>query len=97
MDLERAHGVIGAFAFTINLLLILVGIGIGAIVVRELTIKGIDRVVKYKYLKNGALTSIGFLALFMLAESLGFQLPSYLPVIVTLLLIGVAFQKSTHA
>jgi hypothetical protein len=87
-------GVIGAFAFTINLILILIGIGIGAMVVRELTIKGIERIVKYKYLKNGALTSIGFLGLFMLAESLGFELPSYLPVITTFLLIGVAFQKS---
>ena len=55
-------GVIGAFAFTINLLLILIGIGIGAIVVRQLTVKGIDQVAKYKYLKNGAMTSIGFLA-----------------------------------
>ena len=54
-------GVVGAFAFTINLLLILIGLGIGAIVVRELTIKGIDTIGKYKYLKNGALTSIGFL------------------------------------
>ena len=45
-------GVIGAFAFTINLLLILIGIGIGALVVRELTIKGIDSIAKYKFLKE---------------------------------------------
>ena len=87
-------GVIGAFAFTINLLLILIGIGIGAIVVRELTIKGIDQVAKYKYLKNGAMTSIGFLGLFMLAESFGVPLPSYVPIVVTLLLVGSAFYKS---
>ena len=87
-------GVIGAFAFTINLLLILIGIGIGAIVVRELTIKGIDSVAKYKYLKNGAMTSIGFLGLFMLIESFGLELPSYVPIVVTLLLVGIAFQKS---
>jgi uncharacterized protein len=87
-------GVIGAFAFTINLLLILIGIGIGAIVVRELTIKGIDTIAKYKYLKNGALTSIGFLGLFMLIESFHVELPSYLPIIVTFLLIGVAYFKS---
>jgi hypothetical protein len=87
-------GVIGAFAFTINLLLILIGIGIGAIVVRELTIRGIDQVAKYKYLKNGAMTSIGFLGLFMLAESFGVELPSYVPIIGTLLLVGIAFYKS---
>ncbi len=87
-------GVIGAFAFTINLLLILVGIGIGAIVVRELTIKGIDAIAKYKYLKNGALTSIGFLGLFMLIESFHINLPSYVPIVVTFLVIGIAFYMS---
>jgi hypothetical protein len=87
-------GVVGAFAFTINLLLILIGMGIGAIVVRELTIKGIDTIGKYKYLKNGALTSIGFLGLFMLIEAFGIDLPSYIPTIVTFILIGAAFYKS---
>ena len=87
-------GVIGAFAFTINLFLILIGIGVGAIVVRELTIKGIDSIAKYKYLKNGALTSIGFLGLFMLIESFNVELPSYIPIIVTFLLIGIAFYLS---
>ena len=87
-------GVIGAFAFTINLLLILIGIGIGALVVRELTIKGIDTIAKYKYLKNGAITSIGFLGLFMLIESFKVELPSYVPIIVTFLVIGIAFYMS---
>jgi uncharacterized protein len=87
-------GVVGAFAFTINLLLILIGLGVGALVVRELTVKGIDTIGKYKYLKNGALTSIGFLGLFMLAESFGVELPSYLPTIITFIVIGIAFYKS---
>ncbi len=87
-------GVIGSFAFTINLLLIFIGIGIGAIVVRELTIKGIDQVARYKYLKNGAMTSIGFLGLFMLIEAFGLELPSYVPIAITLLLVGVAFWMS---
>jgi len=87
-------GVIGAFAFTINLFLILIGIGVGALVVRQLTIKGIDTIAKYKYLKNGALTSIGFLGLFMIIEGFNIDLPSYIPIIVTFLLIGVAFYIS---
>ncbi len=87
-------GVVGAFAFTINLLLILIGLGIGALVVRQLTVKGIDSISKYKYLKNGALTSIGFLGIFMLVESFGLELPSYLPTIVTFVVIGVAFYES---
>ncbi len=90
-------GVIGAFAFTINLILILIGIGIGAIVVRELTIKGIDTIAKYKYLKNGALTSIGFLGLFMMIEAFGIELPSVVPIIITFALVGVAFWLSKRA
>ncbi len=87
-------GVIGAFAFTINLILILIGIGIGAIVVRELTIKGIDTIAKYKYLKNGAMTSIGFLGLFMMIEAFHVELPSFLPIVITLLIVGIAFYLS---
>jgi uncharacterized protein len=87
-------GVIGAFAFTINLILILIGIGVGAIVVRELTIKGIDTIAKYCYLKNGALTSIGFLGLFMIIEAFGVELPSIVPIIITLALVGIAFLLS---
>jgi uncharacterized protein len=83
-------GVIGAFAFTTNLILILIGIGIGALVVREFTIKGIEVIAKYRYLKNGALTSIGFLGLFMVLESFGVDLPSYLPMVITFALVGFA-------
>jgi hypothetical protein len=90
-------GIIGAFAFTINLILILIGIGIGALVVRELTIKGIDTIAKYKYLKNGALTSIGFLGLFMIIEAFDQDLPSFAPIVVTFLLIGIAFYASRRA
>jgi uncharacterized protein len=87
-------GVIGAFAFTQNLLLILIGIGIGALVVRELTIKGIDKIARYRYLKNGALTSIGFLGVFMIVEAFGVDVPSVVPILVTFLLIGVSFYAS---
>jgi hypothetical protein len=90
-------GVIGAFAFTINLFLILIGIGIGALVVREFTIKGIDTIAKYKYLKNGALTSIGFLGFFMVLEAFNVELPSILPIIVTFSLIAVAYFMSRRA
>lgn len=87
-------GVIGSFAFTVNLILIFIGIGIGAVVVRQLTVKGIDKVAKYRYLKNGALTSIGFLGLFMLVDAFGVELPTYVPIAATLLLVGTAFWMS---
>lgn len=87
-------GVIGAFAFTTNLLLIVIGIGIGAIVVREMTIRGIDHVAKYKWLKNGAMTAIGFLGGFMVVESFGLDMPIYIPTLATLALLGISFYKS---
>lgn len=87
-------GVIGAFAFTTSLPLILIGNGLGALVVRQLTIQGIDQVARYKYIKNGALTSIGFLGLFLTLESLGVELPDFLPTLTTLFLVGMAFWRS---
>jgi uncharacterized protein len=90
-------GVIGAFAFTQNLLIILIGIGIGALVVREFTIKGIDRIARYCYLKNGALTSIGFLGIFMIVEAFGVDVPSVVPILVTFLLIGIALYASKRS
>jgi hypothetical protein len=87
-------GIFGAFAFTTNVGLILIGNGIGALVVRELTIKGVDRVGKYRWLKNGAMTSIGFLGAFMVTESLGVHLPDWLPTATTLTIVGMAFWSS---
>jgi len=87
-------GVLGAFAFTTSIPLILVGNGIGALVVREMTVKGIDRVANYKYLKNGAMTSIGVLGLVIVIESFGVEFPEFLPTLVTLSIVGFAFWKS---
>ncbi len=68
-------GVIGAFAFTLSVPLILIGNGIGAVVVRELTIRGVDRIRSFCYLKNGAMYSILVLGTIMLADSFGFHIP----------------------
>lgn len=87
-------GVLGAFAFTINIILILIGNGIGAFVVRQLTIYSIEKVALYKWLKNGAMTSIGFLGLFMILKSFGVHIPEYLPTLVTVLFVGVTFFSS---
>lgn len=87
-------GIFGAFAFTTNVGLILIGNGVGALVVRELTIRGIDKVGKYRWLKNGAMTSIGFLGAFMVVEALGFHLPEWFPTAATLTIVGMAFWSS---
>jgi hypothetical protein len=82
-------GVIGAFAFTVSVPLILIGNGIGAFVVREFTIRGIDLIAKFEYLKNGAMYSIGVLGGIMILEAFGRNYPFWLAPLNTFLLLGV--------
>ncbi|MBI2445441.1 DUF475 domain-containing protein [Candidatus Micrarchaeota archaeon] len=87
-------GVIGAFAFTLSVPLILFGNGIGAFVVREMTVRNIENVKKYAYLKNGAMYSILFLGSIMLADAFGFHIPAWLSPVITFFVIGYFFWKS---
>lgn len=82
-------GVIGAFAFTTSIIFILIGNGIGAVVIRELTIKGINKITKYAYLKNGAMYSIGFLGSFMILEAFGYDFPFWLAPVITFIILGI--------
>ena len=90
-------GVLGAFAFTLSVPLILLGNSLGAIVVRQMTISNIDRIKKYRFLKNGAMYSILFLGGIMLANSFGFHIPEYLSPVVTFGVIAYFFIKSRRA
>ena len=87
-------GVIGAFAFTMAVPLILIGNGIGAFVVRELTIRNIDRIKNYRYLKNGAMYSILFLGIIMIIDSFGFHIPVFVSPLVTFGVVGFFLLKS---
>lgn len=87
-------GVIGAFAFTLSIPLIILGNGLGALVVREFTLHNIERVKKYKYLKNGAMYSIFFLGSVMVLESFGTEIPQYISPLITFIVIGYFFWKS---
>lgn len=87
-------GVVGAFAFTTSIPLIFIGNGIGALIVRQLTIKGINYVSQYKWLKNGAMTSIGILGVFIILKSFGIYIPEYIPTATTLFFVGFSFIKS---
>ncbi|MBI4210004.1 MAG: DUF475 domain-containing protein [Candidatus Diapherotrites archaeon] len=87
-------GVIGAFAFTMSVPLILIGNGLGAFVVRELTIHNIEKVKKYRYLKNGAMYSVFFLGAIMLLSGFGMHIPEFISPIVTFAVIGYFFVKS---
>jgi hypothetical protein len=87
-------GVVGAFAFTLSVPLILQGNGIGAIVVRQLTVYGVDRIKKYIYLKNGAMYSVLVLGCVMLAHGFGRHVPEWFTPLTTFLIVGYFFLKS---
>lgn len=82
-------GVVGAFAFTVSVPLIILGNGIGALVVREVTVRGGAWVSRYAYLKNGAMYSIGMLGALMVIESFGHEFPFWLAPLNTVLLLAV--------
>jgi len=90
-------GVLGAFAFTMSVPLILIGNGIGAFVVRELTVKNVDNIKKYIYLKNGAMYSILFLGTIMLLDGFGAHIPEWLSPVITIGTVGYFFMKSRRA
>lgn len=87
-------GVLGAFAFTLSVPLILLGNGIGAVIVRELTIANIEKVKKYVYLKNGALYSVFFLGIIMIARGFNVHVPEWFSPAITFIIVGYFFQKS---
>lgn len=87
-------GVIGAFAFTLSIPLIILGNGIGAFVVRQFTVKGIDLVSKFAYLKNGAMYAVGMLGALMTLESFGREYPNWLAPLNTFIILGIFFYLS---
>jgi uncharacterized protein len=90
-------GVLGAFAFTLAVPLILIGNGVGAFVVREITVRNIDNIQKYRFLKNGAMYSIFFLGIIMVLDSFGVVIPSWVSPIVTFGVVGFFLFKSIRA
>lgn len=87
-------GVLGAFAFTLSVPLILIGNSLGAIVVRQLTLGNIERIQKYKYLKNGAMYSILLLGCVMLFDAFGVHVPQWVSPAATFAVVGFFFWKS---
>jgi uncharacterized protein len=87
-------GVVGAFAFTFSIPLIILGNGLGALVLRKLTVSNIERIKKYKYLKNGAMYSILFLGIIMVLDSFGHNTPAWISPIITFGTVGYFFLKS---
>ena len=89
-------GVIGAFAFTLWVPLILIGNGIGALIVREMTIRNVENVKKYKYLKNGAMYAILVLGIVMVADAFGANVPFWLSPLATIGIIAYFLWRSVQ-
>lgn len=87
-------GVIGAFAFTFSVPLILLGNGLGAVVLRQITVSNIERIKKYKYLKNGAMYSIFVLGAIMILDGFGYHIPAWISPLAMFLTVGYFFNKS---
>ncbi len=87
-------GIVGAFAFTLSIPLILIGNGIGAVVVRQLTVYGVERIRSYAYVKNGAMYSILVLGCVMLAHASGIDVPEWVSPLATFLIVGYFFWLS---
>jgi len=90
-------GVLGAFAFTMAVPLIIIGNGIGALIVREITVRNVDSIRKYKYLKNGAMYSIFCLGIIMILDSFGVGIPSFVSPIITFGVVGYFLVMSLRA
>lgn len=87
-------GVLGAFAFTFSVPLIVLGNGLGAVIVRQMTVGNIERVKKYRYLKNGAMYSILGLGVIMMLDAYGVHIPTWVSPVATFFIIGYFFYKS---
>ncbi len=89
-------GVLGAFAFTLSVPLILLGNGLGAYIVRRFTVSNIERIKKYRFLKNGALYSILCLGVIMLLQAFGVHIPEWVSPVITFVVVGYFFLKSKY-
>ncbi len=87
-------GVLGAFAFTFSVPFILIGSAIGAFVLRSLTVRNIERIKKYVFLKTGAMYAIGALSVIMILGAFGHQIPEWVSPVVMIAIVGYFFLKS---
>ena len=90
-------GVLGAFAFTMAVPLIIIGNGIGALIVREITVKNVDSIRNYRFLKNGAMYSIFCLGIIMILDSFGFEIPGFVSPVITFGVVGYFLYRSIRA
>jgi hypothetical protein len=87
-------GVLGAFAFTLSVPLIIIGNGLGAVIVRQITVGNIERIKRYRFLKNGAMYSILVLGAVMMCDGFRLRVPQWVSPVATFAVIGFFFLRS---
>lgn len=90
-------GVLGAFAFTLSVPLIVAGNGLGAVIVRQFTAGNVERIKRYRFLKNGAMYSILCLGVVMMCDGFGLSVPQWISPLVTFAVVGFFFARSVRA
>ena len=63
----------------------------------KVTVRNVETIKKYLFLKNGAMYSVLFLGTIMLLHSFGWHIPEWLSPAVTILIIGGFWWKSVRA
>jgi hypothetical protein len=89
-------GVLGAFAFTLSVPLIVLGNGLGAVIVRQITVGNIERIKRYRYLKNGAMYSILILGAVMMCDGFGVEVPQWVSPAATFVVVVFFFLRSVR-
>jgi hypothetical protein len=87
-------GVLGAFAFTLSVPLIIAGNGLGAIVVRQITVRNIERIKKLRFIKNGAMYSILVLGGVIGCDGFGVHVPQWVSPVSTFSIVGLFIARS---
>ncbi len=90
-------GVIGAFALTQNFFLIAIGLGVGALFVRSMTIRLVEKgtLAQFRYLEHGAFYSILVLSGIMFAQTV-WHIPELVIGLIGAVLIGVSLWSSVR-
>ena len=88
-------GVITAFAITSNIFVIAAGLGIGAMYIRSMTLDFVKSgtLDEYRYLEHGAMYSILFLSIIMLAK-IFIDIPDMVTSSIAIVLVGAGFWHS---
>lgn len=86
--------VLWAFAFTLSVPLILIWNWIWAFIVRKITVWNVEKIKKYKYLKNWAMYSILFLWIFMVLDWFWHKIPEFIAPLMTIIVILYFWNKS---